>query len=118
MVHPWPFARKGLFASLHLPLYTVVMVETPTSQPRAGVDYPRNLIEFGEFFPDDKACVAYLERLRWAEGFVCPEGHVAAAAWRSERGLSVCPTCRRQVSATAGTILEGTRKLQIGRAHV
>ena len=89
------------------------MVETPTSQPRAGVDYPRNLIEFGEFFPDEKPSTAYLERLRWAEGFVCPEGHVAAVAWRRERGgLSVCPTCRREVSATAGTIFEGTRKLR------
>lgn len=83
-----------------------------SAQPRAGVDYPRNLIEFGEFFPDDAACVAYLERLRWAEGFVCPTGHVAAAAWRSDRGLLVCPTCRCQVSATAGTIFEGTRKLR------
>jgi transposase-like protein len=88
------------------------MPETLPPQPRGGVDYPRNLIELGEFFPDDKACVAYLERLRWAEGFVCPGGHVAAAAWRSERGLSLCPTCRRQVSATAGTIFEGTRKLR------
>ena len=89
------------------------MVETPPpSQPRAGLDYPRNLIEFGEFFPDEKACVAYLEHLRWADGFICPTGHVAAAAWRTERGLSVCPTCRRQVSATAGTIFEGTRKLR------
>ncbi len=88
------------------------MGETPPSQPRAGVDYPRNLVEFVEFFPDDEACVAYLERLRWAAGFVCPEGHVAATAWRSERGLSLCPTCRRQVSATAGTIFEGARKLR------
>jgi len=88
------------------------MAEAPPSQPRPGIDYPRNLIEFGAFFPDDRACAVYLERLRWAEGFVCPEGHVAAAAWRSERGLSLCPRCRRQVSATAGTIFEGTRKLR------
>ena len=88
------------------------MIDAPPAQPRAGVDYPRNLVEFGEFFPDEKACVAYLERLRWPEGFVCPKGHVAAAAWRSQRGLNVCPTCRRQVSATAGTIFEGTRKLR------
>jgi transposase-like protein len=88
------------------------MAESPPQQPRAGIDYPRNLIEFGEFFPDESACVAYLERLRWGGGFVCPEGYVAAAAWRSERGLSLCPTCRRQVSATAGTIFEGTRKLR------
>ncbi len=88
------------------------MAASHAPQLRAGVDYPRNLIEFGEFFPDDAACVAYLERLRWAEGFVCPKGHVAAAAWRSDRGLLVCPTCRCQVSATAGTIFAGTRKLR------
>jgi len=88
------------------------MIDSPPARPRAGFDYPRNLVEFGEFFPDEKACVAYLERLRWPESFVCPKGHVAAAAWRSARGLNVCPTCRRQVSATAGTIFEGTRKLR------
>lgn len=90
----------------------MVVANSLPGQPRAGIDYPRTLIEFGEFFPDELACVAYLERLRWAEGFVCPKGHVAAAAWRSHRGLSVCPTCRRQVSATAGTIFGGTRKLR------
>ena len=88
------------------------MADSPPAQPRPGIDYPRTLIEFGECFPDEKACVAYLERLRWADGFVCPEGHVATAAWGSGRGLSVRPTCRRQVSATAGTIFEGTRKLR------
>jgi transposase-like protein len=88
------------------------MADSTARPPQAGVDYPRNRIEFGEFFPDEQACVAYLERLRWAGGFVCPNGHVAAAAWRSARGLRVCPTCRCQVSATAGTIFEGTRKLR------
>jgi transposase-like protein len=86
--------------------------DPPPSPPRAGVDYPRTLLEFAEFFPDEQACEAYLERLRWAEGFVCPNGHAAATAWRSDRGLNVCPTCRCQVSATAGTIFEGTRKLR------
>ena len=82
------------------------------SPPRGGVDYPRNLIEFGEFFPDESACLSYLERLRWADGFVCPAGHAVAAAWRSGRGLRICSACGRQVSATAGTIFEGTRKLR------
>src|SRR3972149_6200932 len=70
------------------------MADSPPPKPRPGVDYPRDLVEFTTFFPDDKACVAFLERLRWA------------------RGLSVCPTFRCQVSATAGTIFEGTRKLR------
>ena len=71
----------------------MVVANSLPGQPRAGIDYPHTVIEFGEFFPDELACVAYLERLRWAEGFVSPKGHVAVAAWRSHRGLSVCPTC-------------------------
>lgn len=45
------------------------MADSPPTQPRAGVGYPRNLVEFSAFFPDEKACVASLERLRWPEGF-------------------------------------------------
>ena len=41
------------------------MAYTPPVEPQAGVDYPRTLLEFGEFFPDEKACAEYLERLRW-----------------------------------------------------
>jgi len=89
------------------------MGDSLPGQPEAVIDYPRTLVEFGQFFPDEKACVAYLERLRWANGFICPEGHLAPAPWRSARGLNVCPTCRRQVSATAGTVFEGTRMLRL-----
>lgn len=76
---------------------------------RAGVDYPKDLSEFDEFFPDEEACGRYLERLRWPEGFVCPSCGEAGEAWRSARGL-LCPGCRRRAYVTAGTILEGTRK--------
>jgi hypothetical protein len=37
------------------------MADSPPSQPRAGVDCPRTFLEFAEFFPDEKACAAYLE---------------------------------------------------------
>src|SRR3972149_601935 len=67
----------------------VVMADSPPAQPRPGIDYPRTLIEFGEFFPDEKACVAYLERLRWADGFVCPEGHGAPRPG-ARSGASAC----------------------------
>ena len=36
---------------------------------KPGVDYPRNFIEFEEFFPDEEAAYRYLERLRWSGGF-------------------------------------------------
>jgi len=31
------------------------------------VDYPRNLVEFNEFFATEESCRRYLERLRWRE---------------------------------------------------
>ena len=74
----------------------------------AGRDYPRTWPEFGHFFPDEDACAAYLERLRWPEGFRCPACG-GADAWRTKRGLWVCRACERQSSVTAQTIFAGTR---------
>jgi len=39
--------------------------------PEAGVDYPRNWHKLLAWFPDDAACLPFLERLRWAKGFTC-----------------------------------------------
>ena len=62
------------------------------------------------WFPDDAACVAYLERLRWGEGFVCP-GCGGLHAWAASRGLGsrVCAGCGKRVSVTAGTVFAATR---------
>lgn len=75
----------------------------------AGRDYPRTYREFAEMFPDEAACAAYLERLRWPGGFVCPACRTTAAPWRQTRGRLVCVACRHQGSVTAGTIFEKTR---------
>ncbi|OHB65676.1 MAG: hypothetical protein A2V70_20265 [Planctomycetes bacterium RBG_13_63_9] len=77
--------------------------------PVGGVDYPRTLQEFDEWFPSQAACVEYLERIRWSDGFRCPICG-GKSAWRTARGQSRCSTCQRQTSPTAGTIFEGTRK--------
>ncbi len=86
------------------------MPSTDSSRLRAGEDYPTDLSDFDRFFPDEAACLRYLERLRWPEGFVCPKCSHAGEAWRMKRGLLLCPKCRAQTSVTAGTIFEGTRK--------
>lgn len=78
-------------------------------QPVAGVDYPRTLPEFDEWFATEKACVEYLIRLRWPEGFRCPACS-GTKAWATVRGNMRCAACHRQTSPTAGTIFEGTRK--------
>jgi len=85
------------------------MLKKSLPGPRAGIDYPRTLGEFHEFFSDEAACSHYLERLRWREGFVCPACGQSGTPWRSKRLLLVCSACQRQTSVTAGTLLAGTR---------
>jgi transposase-like protein len=75
---------------------------------RRVADYPRNQAEFEAQFATDAACRAYLERLRWPDGFRCPACG-ATKAW-PVRGLWQCATCGRQTSVTAGTIFQDTRK--------
>lgn len=77
---------------------------------RAGVDYPRDRLEFDKFFPDEASCLAYLERLRWPDGFVCPNCAWSGDAWRSSEGLLVCRECQRRTSMLAGTIFHRTRR--------
>ncbi|MBE3123963.1 MAG: IS1595 family transposase [Planctomycetes bacterium] len=74
-----------------------------------GEDYPRNLLEFEERFGSEEACRAYVMALRWPAGFICPRcgGH---QAWMTKRHLLVCVPCEYQVSLTAGTIFQDTRK--------
>ena len=69
-------APCGLSISLHLAQHAAVSHPHPV----AGVDYPRTLQEFDEWFPTEEACAAYLGRLRWPDGFCCPACGVAAMA--------------------------------------
>lgn len=75
----------------------------------AGSDYPNTYREFVEMFPDNSACVAYLMRLRWPEGFICPACKTCSTPWNESRGRIACPACRHQTSMTAGTIFDKTR---------
>ena len=98
----------GYCLKSHRPLHVVVMA-VPASQLRGGVDYPRTRLELDEFFPDDAACLEYVEGLRWPEGFVCVGCGGLGEVWRASRGRLVCPHCRRQTSVLAGTVFHRTR---------
>jgi len=74
------------------------------------VDYPRDLVEFEEWFPDEEACVQFLERLRWPDGFICPACGEKTEPWRASRARLVCQSCRKQASVTAGTLFHRSRK--------
>lgn len=71
--------------------------------------YPRSLAEFERQFGTEQGCREYLLRLRWPEGFTCPRCG-GRRCWATRRGLLVCSACGYQVSALAGTILEGSHK--------
>jgi len=62
-----------------------------------------------EWFGSEEDCRAYLEWIRWPEGFVCPACG-SRQAWRTDRGLWCCQGCQRQSSPTVGTVFEGSRK--------
>jgi transposase-like protein len=72
-------------------------------------DYPRTLIEFEKRFSTEAACLEYLRKIRWPNGFVCPQCN-AQEIWNTRRGLFHCTKCGTQTSVTSGTILHGTRK--------
>jgi transposase-like protein len=77
---------------------------------QAGLDYPRSFHELMAWFPDEGACLRYLERVRWGEGFVCRFcGAVGGEWWAVRRGLRRCAACRRESSVTAGTVFHGSR---------
>jgi transposase-like protein len=77
--------------------------------PVGGVDYPRTLVEFNEWFPSEKACAQFVADLRWPDGFRCPACG-GEKNWPTKRGELRCGGCQRQTSVTAGTIFDKTRK--------
>lgn len=72
-------------------------------------DFPRTTAEFNQRFATDEACWRYLAGLRWPGGFKCPKCS-GTKGWLRKRGLFLCASCRKETSATAGTIFQDTRK--------
>lgn len=71
--------------------------------------FPESLPEFQRMFPDDAACARYLESIRWRDGFVCPKCAGTAEPMRLGRPhLLRCRNCKRDISLTAGTIMDRT----------
>jgi hypothetical protein len=75
------------------------------------IDIPDTRLEFESLFGTEAACRDYLGRVRWPDGFVCPDQACGGRrSWVTARGLHRCAACGRQTSATAGTVFAGTRK--------
>lgn len=79
-----------------------------SGHPQSGIDYPATYQELLAWFPDDQACLDFMARLRWPEGFVCPSC-AGREFWRTGKALWMCRGCSRKTSVTAGTIFHRTR---------
>lgn len=84
-------------------------MDIQTLAPMPEKDYPQTWNEFLDWFGTEEACLAYLERLRWSNGFVCPRCGCVGEAYRATRIRLMCPSCQHQGSVTAGTIFDKTR---------
>lgn len=76
----------------------------------ADLPFPTSLPDFQRLFPDDAACAAYLENIRWREGFACPHCGVVGEPYRftARPWVLRCRGCKRDVSLIAGTVMERT----------
>ena len=72
-------------------------------------NYPRNIIEFEKRFNSEKECRKYLYSIRWPEGLKCPKC-LHSKVWMTKHGLYRCSRCRYEISVTAGTIFQDTKK--------
>jgi transposase-like protein/Zn ribbon nucleic-acid-binding protein len=71
--------------------------------------FPSTVQQFQDWFQSEKACMEYIIRLRWPEGFRCPNCN-AQKAWFTKRKEFHCVECGRQTSPIAGTIFQDTHK--------
>lgn len=71
--------------------------------------FPLTIVEFQNQFSSDQHCRDFLFKLRWPKGFVCRRcGH--DEAWLTSRDLYHCRKCNDQISVTARTLFQDTRK--------
>lgn len=66
-------------------------------------------MEFEKRFSSEQECHKYLFSLRWPEGLKCPKCQ-HGKVWMTKHGLYRCSRCRCEISVTAGTIFQDTRK--------
>ncbi len=72
------------------------------------MEYPKNLREFDKTYRDDEACLAFLEELRWGNGFEC-QACGGDKYWLISVGLRKCKTCLFGNSVKVGSIFESSK---------
>lgn len=72
-------------------------------------EYPKTLNEFEQQFNTEEACIEYLFKLRWTQGFQCIKcGY--HKAWTTKQNLYRCVRCEFKNSVITGTIFQDSKK--------
>ena len=68
----------------------------------------KKMLSFTQFikrFPNEKACVEYLHKIKWPDGFECPVCGCRHGYTLKNRRQYQCARCRHQTSLTANTVM-------------
>jgi len=71
-------------------------------------DFPKSIIEFQQWFPDEEACIKYLYESRWPDGFICHTCGDTEAYYITTRRAFKCKANGHQTYLTAGTVIHGS----------
>ena len=84
--------------------------EQPSLQ-NALPEYPLTLLDFQRMFPDETACLRYLEKIRWPDGFVCGKCATVGEPFRlsSHPRKLKCRSCQHLESVTADTVMHRSK---------
>ncbi len=80
------------------------------TRPLPGIDDPRTFQDMDDWFQREAGCRAYIRRLRWPDGFVCRYCGFVGEPWVTAQGVLICKACNTEISLTAGTVFQDTRK--------
>ena len=67
-----------------------------------------SIVDFSTRYSSEESCRELFFRLRFPHGFVCPHCGGSQLGMVRTRGLYRCKSCRKQISATSGTVFHGT----------
>src|SRR3989338_7406295 len=75
------------------------------------IDCPMNILEFQKMFPDETACIKYLERMRWPDGFCCSKCSQVGEPFKFSKRPHVlrCKACHDDTSITANTVMHRSK---------
>lgn len=68
-----------------------------------------SLLDFQNRYPDEAACWEYVSKMRWQDGFSCPQCKALKHCFKPARKVFECYGCGRQSSVIAGTAFHKSR---------